>query len=130
MKLLEAAAGCMVALALPLHLSRKRLPRLLADPPAGLGAANDSRVALQFGLVTLRLLSRLRLRFWKNTCLFRSILRCLLLRRAGRPAVLKIGTRRDGSTPLAMHAWVEVQGEPLPDEGAPFTPLVASGGRA
>lgn len=125
MKVGEVAVGVAAALSLPLYLSGTRLTRLMAEPPATDRVALDSAVALRVGLLCLRAAGRARLPGWRNSCLFRSVLRCRLLRRAGLPAVLKIGAaRKDGeSGELTMHAWVEILGEPLADEGAPFTEL-------
>jgi hypothetical protein len=101
----------------------------MAEPALSRGALADPDAAIRVSFFCLRILARLRLPLWKNTCLFRSILRCLLLRRAGRAAILRIGaTRKEGSTEgLAMHAWVELQGEPVVDEAASYTPLRGAG---
>lgn len=126
------AVGAASALALPLQLASARLPRLLAEPvslsPARLG---DTDAALRAGLFTLRVLARLRLPLWKNTCLYRSALRCHLLRLAGVPAVMRIGARRpEGpSGGLSLHAWVEVSGSAVAEEVESFTPLVIVGAR-
>lgn len=47
---------------------------------------------------------------WRRTCLKRAIVLHYLLRRAGRPAELRIGVRRDERSNLAAHAWL-VRGE-------------------
>lgn len=43
---------------------------------------------------------------WRKTCLKRAIVLQSLLRRAGRPAELRIGVRRDEAGNLAAHAWL------------------------
>jgi hypothetical protein len=48
---------------------------------------------------------------WKHTCLRRALVLHYLLHRAGRPAGLRIGVRRDENQALAAHAWLVNQGE-------------------
>jgi hypothetical protein len=44
---------------------------------------------------------------WKSTCLYRSVAECLVLRRYGVPAVVRIGVKSDpGSGRILAHAWV------------------------
>jgi hypothetical protein len=64
-----------------------------------------------------RLLSRLP-RPWRKTCLKRAFVLYYLLRRAGRPAELRIGVRRDQEGKLAAHAWLVRLGVPILEEGA------------
>lgn len=54
---------------------------------------------------------------WKKTCLRRAIVLHYLLRRAGRPAALMIGVRRDAANQLAAHAWLERGGVPYLEPG-------------
>lgn len=97
------------------------------EPPAApeIRASDaDPRSARRAARHTLRLLARLPLSPWRNTCLYRSIAECMILRRAGRSAVLELGVRREGEGPedIAAHAWVELlstQGEASP-EGAEY----------
>jgi hypothetical protein len=49
-----------------------------------------------------------------SSCLSRSIVLWRLLQRRGVPAEIRIGVR-PGGNPLAAHAWVEVDGEPVND---------------
>ena len=121
------AAGVITALVLPLHLRGDRLRRLTgtaapadatADPYGGV----DCDAAMRAGLRTLRVMTRLRIPGFRGTCLYRSALHCLLLRRAGRPAVVRIGARRGGAD-IEAHAWVEVRGEAVPAEARPYAPL-------
>ena len=121
------AAGVTTALMLPAHLRGDRLRRLTGTPaPAGatadLHSGVDCEAALRAGLRTLRVLTRLRIPGFRSTCLYRSALHCLLLRRAGRPAVVRIGARRGGAE-IEAHAWVEVSGEVIPAEAGPYAPL-------
>ena len=48
---------------------------------------------------------------WKHTCLRRALVLHYLLHRAGRPAGLRIGVRRDEHRALAAHAWLVKEGE-------------------
>jgi len=64
-------------------------------------------------------------------CLDRAVALCWLLSSRGLSAALRIGVRKDGGS-LAAHAWVEHDGEALPDGaavqfGALHRPVAASG---
>jgi hypothetical protein len=62
-------------------------------------------------------------------CLQQAAALQLWLRRAGVPALFRIGVCKDGSE-LRAHAWVEVAGQPLlnqPAEIAQFTPMFEAG---
>lgn len=121
-----ASRGVLTALLLPVHLSRSRLGELMAETMPGT-RTDSPDAALRAGQAVLRGLARLRTPLWRNTCLYRSVLRCVLLRRAGIPAVVRIGARRrsDGLGNIAAHAWVEVDGVAVGDENSlgDFTPL-------
>jgi hypothetical protein len=106
-------AGARAALALPLHLRRAGLRSRRAAPPPAAVTAADAGAALRVGMAVLARLARLRLPLWKNTCLYRSVLECVLLRGYGRAAVLRIGVAGAGvpSRSFAAHAWVEVDGD-------------------
>ncbi len=56
---------------------------------------------------TLSLLARLPKSPWRNTCLFRSIAECIILRRAGISARICLGVRKDNTNAVNAHAWVE-----------------------
>ena len=58
------------------------------------------------------------------------MLRCVLMRRAGIPAVVRIGAAagaegQGGTARPALHAWVEVVGEPAPAEASGYALLRA-----
>lgn len=55
---------------------------------------------------------------WRRTCLKRAFVLYYLLRRAGRPAELRIGVRRDQVGKLAAHAWLARNGLPFLEDGA------------
>ena len=89
------------------------LPWLLAAPANGAErteALDAERVqhAMRTAQRSLRLFARLPGRRWKNTCLFRSVAECLVLRHLGLPAQLVIGVEGGGSSDdVLAHAWVE-----------------------
>ena len=60
---------------------------------------------------------------WRRTCLKRALVLHYLLHRAGRPATLVIGVRRDEQDALAAHAWLAHAGTPYLEAAAD---LVAS----
>jgi hypothetical protein len=55
---------------------------------------------------------------WRRTCLKRALVLHYLLHRAGRPATLVIGVRRDAHDALAAHAWLAHGGTPYLESGA------------
>ncbi len=55
---------------------------------------------------------------WRRTCLKRALVLHYLLHRAGRPAELVIGVRRDEHDALAAHAWLVHGGIPYLETGA------------
>ena len=55
---------------------------------------------------------------WRRTCLKRALVLQYLLHRAGRPAELVIGVRRDERNELAAHAWLAHGGTPYLESGA------------
>ncbi|MFN2316272.1 MAG: lasso peptide biosynthesis B2 protein [Gemmatimonadales bacterium] len=50
---------------------------------------------------------------WRRTCLKRGIAIYALLARAGRPAELQVGVRRDETGELAAHAWLTRSDVPI-----------------
>ena len=114
--------GVYAALVLPAHLRGDRLRRLTTAVAPSVQPAADPASAYRAGVLVLRLISRIRMRGWRNTCLYRAALHCLLLRRAGHPAVVRIGARR-GAHDIEAHAWVEVRGEAIAGSEAVYAPL-------
>jgi hypothetical protein len=102
------AAGIWAALRVPFWLRRRRLPALLAPPARGRPGADVPRGALRAAFAGVRLLARVPGLPWRNTCLYRSIAECLVLRRYGVPAVVRIGVRSEGADAgeVKAHAWV------------------------
>jgi hypothetical protein len=50
---------------------------------------------------------------WRRTCMRRSVVLLYLLQRAGRPAVVNVGVRRDTRGRLDAHAWLSRDGRPV-----------------
>lgn len=122
---LSVLDGVKAAVALPLHLRGNRLRKLTRDPEDGCATGYspaDVTAAFGAGQRTLRALARARVPGWRNTCLYRAALHCLLLRRAGHAAVVRIGARR-GAHDIEAHAWVEVRGEAIAGSEAVYAPL-------
>ena len=108
------AAGAVAALQSPLWLGRGRLVRLIGqprpiDPIDLIGATHAARAALavRAAHVTLRWLSRAAFPLWRNTCLYRAVAECLVLRRYGIPCRLELGVaHQDPRGRITAHAWV------------------------
>ena len=114
----HALIGMAAGLRVPLVMHGKRLERLL-DPPSeteiatgdALAAGGDPSQfvpseALRWSQRVVSRLARIPLSPWRNTCLYRSAAECLVLRRYGIPAVLRIGVRSEDGGEIAAHAWV------------------------
>ncbi len=96
--------GVASALQAPFWLHARGL-RHLSAPAAHAHSGADPAPALRAGLRALRLLARLP--GYRDTCLFRSVVRILVLRRYGVDARLRIGVRREGpAASVLAHAWV------------------------
>jgi len=113
------AAGAVTALQAPLWLGRGKLVRLIGQPapiaPIDLiGATHAARAALavRAAHVTLRWLSRAAFPVWRNTCLYRAVAECLVLRRYGIPCRLELGVAgHDAPGRITAHAWVVRAGD-------------------
>jgi hypothetical protein len=114
-------------LLLPLLLRRGSLPALLARLDAGAPAdhaapAGDGPRRHADALVELVARLTRPLRFWRTTCLWRSLAGYSALRAAGDDVRFLIGVRLDERGELAAHAWLERGGHPSlgaprPEEG-------------
>jgi hypothetical protein len=71
----------------------------------------QSRLAVRAAHSAIARFARLRPEHWRNSCLFRSVAECLVLRAHGLPAlvVLGVGTAGERADVIA-HAWVECSG--------------------
>lgn len=115
--------GIAVTLSLPLWLRRggSGMARLVKDgaaPAMPRGNHRDHDEAVWAAHAALRVLARARLPWWRNTCLFRAVAECVVLRRYGIPSRVELGVARpgDGST-IGAHAWV-VRGDAAPAPAA------------
>lgn len=101
------AAGAWAALRSPGWMGGARLAELLRAPEiSGTGPAvpRGARGGAMRALKVLALLPGSR---WRNTCLYRSVAECLVLRGYGVPAYLRIGVKSDGEGgEVLAHAWV------------------------
>jgi hypothetical protein len=97
---------------LPFSYVRRRAARsAAADAPlaAGPAPAATAHVAAIVAIAA-------RHHLYEMGCLRRSLVTTRLLLRRGVAAVLCLGVRKDGET-LQAHAWVEVGGQPIGEDG-------------
>ena len=116
-------AGVRAALESPRWIDGPGLAELLREPSPRPGA--DGRVprgAIGAAMILLRVLGRLPGERWRNTCLYRAVAECLVLRRYGVPATLKIGVRSGEG--IEAHAWVVRPDRPAPGHAHGHEPLV------
>ena len=123
----EFAVGAACALLVPVKLHGSALSRLMAPGLVGPARGRDPAPALRAADLSLRQLARLPRSLWRNTCLYRSVAECLVLRYHGIPAVVRIGVRKDRlqSGAIAAHAWVIPSDDPPSSEASPpgYQPL-------
>jgi len=108
------ARGVAAALQSPLWLGRGKLRRLIGEPdPIHLidliRATHAERAgqALRAAHLTLRLLDRVAFPVWRNTCLYRAVAECLVLRHYGISCRLELGVgNHNASGRITAHAWV------------------------
>lgn len=99
-------SGARAALAAPGWIEGPRLSELMAPAPAARAGAAPPRGAVRAALTGVRWLARVPRSPWRNTCLYRSVAECLVLRRYAVGAVVRIGVRSDEGE-IGAHAWVE-----------------------
>ena len=104
----SAAAGVAAALRSPLWLRRGKLVQLISEPdPAPTRHGDQARHAVRAAHGTLRLLGRAAFPVWRNSCLYRAVAECLVLRRYGIPCRLELGIgKHDEPGRIKAHAWV------------------------
>ncbi len=115
-------AGLRAALEAPFWVDR-RLAQLLELPPSG--RPHDAAAALRVARGALHRLARLQRLGgpWRDTCLQRSVAACLVFRRHGAQAVLKVGARA-ATDVITAHAWVEdADGRVLAESPLDYTTL-------
>jgi hypothetical protein len=81
--------------------------------PARSHAAGSVRAAARStrgALFVLRQLARVPGAGWRDTCLYRAIAECLVLRAFEFPAVVRLGVRGSADETVAAHAWTECEG--------------------
>ncbi|MDB4883139.1 MAG: hypothetical protein JWL95_1905, partial [Gemmatimonadetes bacterium] len=90
----------------------RQLATLLERPaPPPVASRRDARLAVRASHALLARLARLGGTRWRNTCLYRSVAECLVLRAFGLPAYVVIGVGAGSVTPdVIAHAWVECDG--------------------
>ena len=112
--------GVTAALSLPLWLGGSRLARLVRAPGPLRSRRGHPAAALRAAHRALRVLARMRLPWWRNTCLYRALAECLVLRRYGIACRVELGVTRSGKpAAIGAHAWVvRGHGEPEPAAGS------------
>lgn len=115
------AAGVAAAARVPLYLRGMRLRALMAPPVGASGSAEAPRGAVGAAFRGVALLARVPGLPWRNTCLYRSVAECLVLRRYGVPAYVRIGVRNEDPPhgAIVAHAWVvrATAGDGVPEPG-------------
>ena len=111
--------GAATALAVPVRLRGGGIATLLRYPGPLPPARRNPTDALRAALRMLQLLARARLPWWRNTCLYRSLAECLVLRRYGITCRVELGVTRTDGNEIGAHAWVvrgdvHVQGSAVP----------------
>ena len=115
-------AGARAALASRRWIDGPRLTELLRDPPPA-AERRVPRGATGAAMLLLKVLARLPGSAWRNTCLYRSVAECLVLRRYGVPAMLRIGVK-SGDGDIEAHAWVVRADRPSRESDEGHQPLV------
>ena len=109
-----ATIGICAAVRTPFWLRGSRLKRLIDGQVPSVQHVEDPAAATKLAFLSLRVLGRVPLLPYRNTCLYRSIAECLVLSRLGIPCRLRIGVQPEcsGHDVLEAHAWVERNGQP------------------
>ena len=112
MSLLELGIGISAAVRSPRWIEGSHLDQLMRDPERPILVSRDPALATKASAIALRLLARLPLTPWHNTCLYRSVAECIALRHCGIAARLRLGVARESGAEEAItaHAWVERPG--------------------
>ncbi|GBD33051.1 hypothetical protein HRbin33_02030 [bacterium HR33] len=107
--------GLAAAAASPYWLTADRMTLLICccsrtggSRPEAAPAMRSIRVAM----FALRLLARVPGGLWKNTCLYRAVTQCVVLRHYGFRCRVQIGVRRTGNASqdtVSAHAWVALE---------------------
>jgi hypothetical protein len=113
--LTASAAGVWAALRAPAWLRDRGWTRLMHATPGLRADAVPAPGAVETAILAIRVLGRVPGGRWRNTCLYRAVAECLVLRGYGVDARLRIGVGTEGAEVIA-HAWV-VRGD-QPDAAA------------
>ena len=112
--------GVAAALSVPLSLRGSGMTALVKSAGPLEPQQGDPAGAVRVALGALRQLARARLPWWRNTCLYRAVTECIVLRHYGIPCRVELGVTRPGDgSAIGAHAWV-VRGdaEPAPTAAA------------
>jgi len=109
MSLLELGIGISAAVRSPRWIEGPHLDQLMRDPERPVLVSRNPALASKASAIALRLLARLPLTPWHNTCLYRSVAECIALRRCGIAARLRLGVAHgpEAMGAITAHAWVE-----------------------
>jgi hypothetical protein len=98
------AIGAAAALMVPVRLWGGGIAMLVREPGPLRRARGDPTDALRAALWMLRILARVP--GWRNTCLYRAVAECLVLRSYGILSRVQLGVARPGDgSPISAHAW-------------------------
>jgi hypothetical protein len=110
-------AGLAAALRSPLWITRSGLKELRQATPDRIPARPYPDRAVRISAQAIRVLAWVPFLPWRNTCLYRSVAECLVLRSSGVGCRLELGVSRagTGADGIVAHAWVERTGRPSAD---------------
>jgi|GEM_PF-1129738 len=100
----------------------------VADAPAPAAASaalpHPVPLATRAARAAISHLARVPFSPWRNTCLYRSIAECLVMRHYGVPAQIRIGVRNEAPPhgPIVAHAWVVYPGYVEVENHIPLAP--------
>jgi hypothetical protein len=107
----DVGLGVRSAWAVPRVIGRRLAPLLERPVRAAAPGGADARLAVRASHAVLARLARVSGTQWRNTCLYRSVAECLVLRSFGLPAYVVIGVGNGAEPPdVIAHAWVECDG--------------------
>ena len=122
---LEFGIGLAAALRSPLWITRPGLHELRQATSDRAPMRPHPELAIRTSARAIRVLGRVPFLPWRNTCLYRSVAECLVLRSFGLGCRLELGVSRerpDGDG-IVAHAWVERTGRPSTEHAhAPLRP--------
>jgi hypothetical protein len=107
----DLAIGMRAAWRAPAVIARQLAPLLERPADSSSASGSDARLAVRAAHAALARLAQVGGPRWRNTCLYRSVAECLVLRTFGLPAYVVIGVGA-GPAPadVIAHAWVECEG--------------------